>query len=723
MSNWFSQSKNVAFSVCAVVLSIFVLVAVNTNLFEEQPNLALFGMLGLVLVFLTRPMIKRWGESKPIQVIDALLIAVTVVVFGYVFIQTSQRFESFWIDGIKLGDRAGNEKMLDFVMAGIGLILVLEATRRSIGWTLPILCSLFIAYALFGQSMPDWLFPHRGASWEQISQKSFLQAGGVFGMALKVMFLYVFLFVLFGTLLEQTGATGYVIKFTRRLFRNSTGGPAKVAVVSSGLMGSLSGSAVANTATTGTFTIPLMKSSGFDAQTAGGIEAAASSGGALMPPIMGAGAYMMLELVEPAVTYNQIIQAALIPAILYYTALLLTVHFHAKRIGAAAEVNVDKDDSQTYSRYQGFVFFGSFVILIVMLLNGFTPFRAVSVSLIGILVLSMGSSSTRIVEFSNDSWVSKLLVFGGVLSILGCMASNYPVLVPEPNDLDVGQRVDQMFVETFSSPIFYGVLAVFLLVVCWVCNVTKIFQAFLGAAKGGMALIVAASCVGIILGIVDMTGLGAALPAKIQSFANDSAILAMLMLMVSTIILGMGLPSAVCYLLMALLVGSVLTTLDTPPLAAHLFIFYFGMMSMVTPPVALAAYAAAAIAKGDVLRTAFAAFRFALVGFALPFAFVLKPELLMLTKENTAASPLMVIATVGITLIGIWGLAAAIAGFASKPLKMAFRVPLLAISLTIFFTRWQGTQLAAQLIAAGLIVAFMIWHFMTSNKDAKLKPK
>jgi TRAP transporter 4TM/12TM fusion protein len=398
------------------------------------------------------------------------LIVATVAVFGYVFVQSERIFERFWVDGILLGDRAGNEKPIDYAVAGIGLLLVLEATRRSIGWTLPILCAIFIAYALYGQSMPDWLFPHRGSSWQQIAQKTFLQSGGVFGIALRVMFMYVFLFVLFGTLLEQTGATGYVIKLARRIFKNSSGGPAKVAVISSGLMGSLSGSAVANTATTGTFTIPLMKSSGFDAESAGGVEAAASSGGALMPPVMGAGAYMMLEMVEPAVTYVQIIKAALIPAILYYTALLITVHFHAKRIGAESENQIDVEDSEPMSAYQGFVFFGSFVILIAMLVSGFTPFRAVSVSLIGILTLSLFSKFTRL-------------------------------------------------------------------------NHKKVFNAFTGAAKGGMALIVAASCVGIILGIVDLTGLGAALPSKIQAFANDSAILAMLLLMVSTIILGMGLRS------------------------------------------------------------------------------------------------------------------------------------------------------------------------------------
>ncbi len=622
------------YNILAVLLSVFVLAAVNFNLFDQQPNLALFGMLGLVLVFLSHPLLKRWSDNLLNRIVNLVLIGATLVVFGYIFIQSERLFEYFWIDGTLLGDRAGNERSFDYFIAGVGLVLVLEATRRAIGWTLPILCLVFIAYAVYGQSMPDWLFPHRGSGLGQIAQKTFLQSGGVFGIALRVMFMYVFLFVLFGTLLEQTGATGYVIKFARRLFRNSSGGPAKVAVVSSGLMGSLSGSAVANTATTGTFTIPLMKSSGFNAESAGGIEAAASSGGALMPPIMGAGAYMMLEMVEPTVTYIEIIKAALIPAILYYTALLLTVHFHAKRIGASAEQHIEADDDQPMSAYQGVVFFGSFVILIVMLVSGFTPFRAVSVSLAGILFLSLFNRSTRL-------------------------------------------------------------------------NPRKILSAFTGAAKGGMALIVAASCVGIILGIVDMTGLGAALPAKIQAFANENAILALLLLMVSTIILGMGLPSAVCYLLMAILVGSVLDTLNTPPLAAHLFIFYFGMMSMVTPPVALAAYAAAAISKGDVMRTALSAFRFALVGFALPFAFVLKPELLMLTRDNQAAGPFMIAATVTITLIAIWGLAASIAGHASKPLGSLVRAALLALSLVVFFTRWQNVQSVAQLIAAAAIVVLL----------------
>ena len=663
------------YTILAVILSLFVLLAVNLSVstketlvtaitnrmvFSEISNLALFAMLGLLLVFSSKPLTKRWSDAMWSRFVNWGMMAATVVVFGYIFVQSDEKFSALWVEGTLLGDRAGNEKGLDFAVAGIGLVLILDGTRRAIGWTLPILCFIFAAYAMFGRSMPEAFFPHAGNTWQQIVQKTFLQ-DGVFGIALGVMFKYVFLFVLFGALLEQTGATGYVINFARRIFRSSTGGPAKIAVLSSGLMGSLSGSAVANTAATGTFTIPLMKSSGFKSDTAGGVEAAASAGGALMPPIMGAGAYMMLEMVQPAVNYLEIIKAALIPALLYYFALLMTVHFHSKRIGAAAESSTgdqgdekeagessagksdqsnDGDDdtveamARNKSLYQGFVFFSAFVVLIAALLYSLTPFTAVSISLAWILVVSVVSADTRL-------------------------------------------------------------------------NGSKMLAAFVGAARGGMALIVAASCVGIILGVVDLTPLSSALPLKIQSYAGDNAIVALLMLMCSTIVLGMGLPSAVCYLLMASLVGKVLISLNTPPLAAHLFIFYFGMMSMVTPPVALAAYAAAAISGGNVMRTAFEAFRFSLVGFALPFAFVLKPELIMLTVDNQPASWVAILAAVAIAVVAVIGLSAAVAGYFSRRIGLGWRVVLMAASLLVFFTRSSGFQWTIQLIAVGAIVAVL----------------
>ncbi len=593
------------FRILATLLSLFVLAEVNYPGLTPQAQLAVFAMLGLSLVFLKHPVRPGAASGKSPGTLDFFLVAAVFICFGYVLVQTEPVFRNYWLGGRSLGNRAGLEHPLDWTVGLVGLILVLEATRRAIGLTLPLLSLAFLAYAAFGHAMPDWLFPHRGYGWERIVSQTFLHSQGIFGIALKVMFTYVFLFVLFGTTLDKTGATAYVLDAARRFFRQRTGGSAKVAVVSSGMMGSLSGSAVANTATTGTFTIPMMRSAGFRPVVAGGIEAAASSGGALVPPIMGAGAYMMLEMVEPAVSYLEIIRAALIPAAFYYTALLLIVHFYAKRI------RVDAGEEETSSRpagAQGLVFLVALVGLILLIVLGYTPFRAVSIALVCMLLVAALYRTTR-----------------------------------------VGPRA--------------------------------LLHAVESAAHGGVSLIAAASCVGIIIGVVTLTGIGTKLPGAILSLAQDNLVLALILLMVSTIILGMGLPSAVCYLLMATLVGPVLGDLGVIPLAAHMFIFYFGMMSMVTPPVALAAYTAAAIAKADIMRTGLAAFRFALVGFALPYAFVLHPELLLVSPDLPTT-----LINVLVVFLGIFPLAASISGHGFAPLNAWQRVALLVAALVLFLT-------------------------------------
>lgn len=617
------QKKQFLILPVAVLLSLFILSEVNYPILRPQSALALFAMLGLIVVFLKYPLHKKLDDNSLLQTLDYVFVGCVIVCFGYVVTQTEPFFKSLWLKGIYLGDRVSNEHPIDYVVGGIGILLILEATRRSVGITLALLSSVFLAYAGFGQYMPHWLFPHRGFSLQRIISHTFLHAG-TFGIALRVMFTYVFLFVLFGAFLERTGATNYILSLVRRIFGDSVGSPAKVAVIASGLMGSLSGSAVANTATTGTFTIPLMRGVGFKPQIAGGVEAAASSGGALVPPIMGAGAYMMLEIVEPSVTYLQIIQAALLPAILYYTALLLIVHFYAKQISNQPNdlTNADNETEENIQSepqteklplMQGIVFIGAFLTLIGFLLLGSTPFRAVSWSLLVVLILSLINKRTRI-------------------------------------------------------------------------GITGILKSMEGAAHSGVSLIAAASCVGIILGVVTLTGVGSKLPAAIFPLAQTNLILALLLLMVSTIILGMGLPSSVCYLLMAILLGPVLVDLGVVPLAAHFFIFYFGMMSMVTPPVALAAYTAAAIADAGIMKTAFAAFRFAFVGFALPYAFVLRPELLWLNSDGGNPEIWIVLINLSLTLLGTIIFAASISGYVYTRFSIWERAIMLISAIFLFFT-------------------------------------
>ena len=570
---------------------------------RPQSQLAIFAMLGLVLCFLHHPAHPRLASHRALRLIDRLLAALSVIVCLFVVVQTQPMFQRLWIEGTSLGNRAGQETGIDTAIGVLGLLLVLEATRRSIGWALPALALVFLAYAALGPSLPGWLFPHRGYGVERIVAQTFLHSQGVFGVALRVMFVYVFLFVLFGAVLKATGATRFIIDFAQRVLGRTPGGPAKVAVLSSGLMGSLSGSAVANTATTGTFTIPMMRGAGFKPEVAAGVEAAASSGGALVPPVMGAGAYMMLEIISPPVTYLQIIRAALLPAVLYYLSLLLIVHFHARRIGLS-EHRKDRP-ARSVLEFEGLVFLAGFATLLVFLLQGYSVFRAASLALIVVLVVSLFNPRTRL-------------------------------------------------------------------------GVKKLLTALTGAARDAIPLVCAAACVGVVIGVVTLTGIGTRLPESILQLSQGNLLAALFLIMVSSIILGMGLPSAVCYLLMATLIGPVLGQLGVVPLAAHLFIFYFGMMSMVTPPVALAAYAAASIAGAGVMRTGLAAFRFALVGFTLPYMFVLRPQLLMLDNSGQPAAWPAIVEVLALAILGILPFAAAIAGHLFTTLSAPQRALLFA---------------------------------------------
>ncbi|REK01056.1 MAG: hypothetical protein DWQ36_21360 [Acidobacteria bacterium] len=629
------------------LLVLFTLFEVNYPVLRPQSDLAIFALFGLLFCFLfPRGKAGAASRHRALRLLDYVLAGVSTLVCVYVIAQTEPSFSAWWLDGSSLGDRAGAERPLDYLIGALGLVVVLEGARRSVGWALPILSVIFLIYAQVGPSLPTWLFPHRGYGWERIVSQTFLHSQGVFGTALSVMFTYVFLFVVFGALLERTGATQFVIDAAQRIFAGSVGGAAKVSVLSSGLMGSLSGSAVANTATTGTFTIPLMRSSGFKRHEAAGIEAAASSGGALVPPVMGAGAYMMLEIVDPPVTYLEIVRAALLPSLIYYFSLFTIVHFVAHRVhwfasrgiarpgrrmaGLVGEAKAASsgagatDDEQGFdgerepaptapggvapnSRWAGVLFVGSLTVLIGLLLMRFSVFRAVTVALIVVAVLAMAHGETRL----------------GLRDLL-----------------DVAAR----------------------------------------AARGSVALICAAASVGVVIGVVTLTGIGTKLPSVLLPLAEQNLMAALTLIMISSIVLGMGLPSAGCYLLMATLIGPVLGNLGVVPLAAHLFIFYFGMMSMVTPPVALAAYTAASIADAGIMRSGIAAFRFALVGFTLPYLFVLRPELLLMSPEGGAPPVLRVVVSVIVAIAGIVPLAAAISGYLRCPIGWQLRLVCLAIS-------------------------------------------
>ena len=652
--------RGIALLSVGTILCLFTLAEVNYPQLSPQSQLAIFAMLGMVLCFLHHPLHSSLKGHRVARASDLVLALLSVLACSYFVVQTEPAFASFWADGQSLGNRAGRENSLDFAVGGVLAILVLEATRRSIGLALPLLSLLFIGYCLYGQVLPSWLLPHRGYALDRTISQTVLQGQGIFGVALRVMFTYVFLFVIFGAFLKATGATGFIIDFAKKVFRNSLGGPAKVSVLSSGLMGSLSGSAVANTVTTGTFTIPMMRASGYSAARAAGIEAAASSGWALVPPVMGAAAYMMLEIVTPAVTYLQIVQAAILPAVLFYMSLFLIVHFHSKQLAAregklATVADFESDGKKTekaaeFNIYAGLVFVGAFASLLGFLFFGYSPFRAVTLSLVVILILSCFHPSTRL-------------------------------------------------------------------------NVRSLLEALRDSARDVIPLICAAACVGIVIGVVTLTGAGTRFPSLIIPIAEGSLLLALLVIMLSSIVLGMGLPSVVCYLLLATLIGDVLGDLGVVQLAGHMFIFYFGMLSMVTPPVALAAFAASSIAGAPMMATAMHAFRSSLVGFFLPFMFVFRPELLMLAPDGGPAAIGDITLAFIIAAIGTAAFAIGLTGYYFDAITKRGRILYFVAAGLLLFpgntTLWEGLAFPIHdLGGAILFVVLSVINFRAGKRSA-----
>ena len=581
--------RSAVIGILTLLLTAFVLVEVNRPVLTPQAQLAAFALFGLPLCFLLRMKADDpwWRRGVDVCGLVAAVAGCAFVLYWSGFGPTT------------LGDRAGGESSLDIAVGLVGLAGVLAATWRVIGPALPILTGLFLLHAVLGPYLPEFLFPHRGYSLARIASQGFLQSQGVFGIAMKVMFAYVFLFVVFGAALQQTGAIRFITTSARRVFRGTVGGAAKVSVVANAMMGSLSGSAVAGAATTGTLTIPLMESTGFSARAAAAITAAASSGAALVPPVMGAGAYMMLELVDPPVSYLQVVRAAILPALLYYAALIAMVHLYARRyLGRAHGEAPPREESGSVPIQAGIVFCVGLIALIVALVAGRTVFRAVSIALAIVVATSVWHPATR-------------------------------------------------------------------------PDLKKLWEGLGRIAAGAAPLVAAAGSVGIILGMVTLTGLGTRFPALVLSVAGEGLLPALLLLMVGSVVLGMGLPSAVCYLLMAILIGPVIGQLGVPPLSVHFFIFYFGMMSMVTPPVALAAYTTAGIANTPIMPVALTAFRFALAGFALPYFFVFRPELLLILDGGRGIPGAVVAFLLGGAVVLL--LSAGIVGWLFGPLDAGLR--------------------------------------------------
>ncbi len=597
-------------SVVAVAWSVFQLATSYFGvlpLLQQRPIHMAFGFTLIFILFPTSRTSGGWGRGLGL-VIDVTLIAATFSLGAYM---AWNHIDIIW--------RMGLYEDFEIVMGGAAILIVLEATRRTTGWALPVICVVFLLYANLGNHLSD-LFAHRGFTFKRIFTQLYLTQEGIYGLPMRISATLVFNFILLGAFLKETGAGQFFIDLALSLFGRVRGGPAKVAVMASSFFGSISGSAVANVVGTGSFTIPLMKSIGYRPVFAGAVEAVASSGGQIMPPIMGAAAFLMAELLE--VSYFTVVVAALIPAILYYVAVFFSVDFEAGRVGLRG-LEPDKIPSFSYLlRFRLYYLIPPLTLIYLMGVHGYSPTLSAFWTLWAAVAVGMVRRETR--------------------------------MTPK-----------------------------------------RLWTTLRDGALASLPVVAACAASGIILGIINLTGIGLRLSSIMVKLAGGEVFILLVLTMLTCLVLGMGLPVTASYLIPALIVGPALEEMGVLPIAGHLFILYFGVISNITPPFALAAYAAAGIARSDPFRTGFLAFRLGIPGFILPFMFVYSPSLIM------QASWPEVLFSVATAVIGIIFLSASLTGYFITHCNLLERLLLSAGALVLIMPGWMSdlAGLAVALIA------------------------
>ena len=644
----------------ALTFSIYQLVIAGFSPLSSLTMRSLHVGFLLMLTFLIYPAFKS-DKLTSVAWYDWLLAATG---FGLSFYH--------WIFEADLIVRSGDPSTADLVVGAIMVVLVFEATRRMLGWALPIICGTFLLYGLFGQYLPMPL-GHRGYGFDQIVSQLFLSGEGLLGIPIMVSATYIFLFILFGSFMERAGMIQLFNAIALGLVGRSKGGPAKVAVISSGFMGTISGSGVANVLTVGQFTIPLMKRFGYSSVFAGAVEATASMGGQIMPPVMGAVAFIMAETLN--VPYVEIVKAAVIPAILYYVTAFWMVHLEAGRMGL---VGLPKEEcpSPLKALKESWYLVLPLAGLVGMLFHGFTPMFAGLSGLALTAILILGAAvAARIstTAFRYVFWVG-----------LGLGAASF---------LEFG---------------IYAILVVIALLVLMCFRVkggratlNAIHDSMINGARQALPVGMACAVVGVIIGVLTLTGAASSFAGFILTVGEKSLLLSLFLTMIVCLILGMGIPTIPNYIITSSIAAPALLSLGVPLIVSHMFVFYFGIMADLTPPVALAAFAAASIAKASPMKIGIKATQIAIAGFVIPYMAVYTPAL-MLQGDWTVLAVVYIVAK-ALLAIGLWG--AASVGYLLLPLTMSERV----------FTGVAALMLVTALpitdeLGIGMALAFMARH-------------
>jgi TRAP transporter 4TM/12TM fusion protein len=584
--------------------------------------------------------------------------------------------------------RVGNPDPLDWIMGTIMIVVVLEATRRSVGAALPIIAIVLMIYALLGPSLPG-ILAHPGNTWKSVVNHLYLTSNGIYGIALGVVATYVFHYVLFGVLATRVGLGRFFIDVATALAGRFAGGPAKVSIFASGLFGMISGSSIANTVTVGSLTIPMMIRIGYPRHFAGAVESTAATGGQITPPIMGAAAFLMVEYL--ALPYQTIIIAAIVPAFLHFFGVFCQVHFEAKKLGMRGMTADELPKIGEVVRRDWPTAVPLFVLLIV-LFSGFTPYLAAFWGITACIVLGLTNRSALIalaflVALVAAVATGQLVEWPGLLAIIAASLAVCAYYVLR----DEGGR-DRL---------------------------VEIADAFVMGAKYAISVGAAAATVGIIVGVVTLTGVGFKLSAIITSTAGDLAALSstflpaflfdlkgmtlfytLVMSAVVCILLGCGVPTTPTYIIMVTIAAPALAMMGVAPLVSHFFVFYYGVLADITPPVALAAYAGASMAGADPFKTGNTAFRLGLAKALVPFVFVYSPAMLLVTQGFTWGE--FFETTLG-CMVGIVMLAIALTGYGLSALRAWERV-WLALASVLVISPSRAATLAGLIMALPVLV-------------------
>ncbi|SKC41550.1 TRAP transporter permease [Maledivibacter halophilus] len=606
----------IVFIVC-IGLSLFHLYTAWRGPLVTLMHRAVHTSIIMALVFILYPFGKKSSKKAP-SVLDWIFALGSAALGGYIVLNYKA-----------LVMRAGMPNNVDVIFGIVAILLVLEAARRITGKEISLLAILFLLYAYLGPKLPN-IIAHRGYSITDIAEYMYLTTEGIFGIAIGVSSTYIFLFVLFGAFLQKSGMGQFFNDLAMAIAGSGKGGPAKVAVISSGFLGSINGSAVANVVTTGAFTIPLMKKIGYKKEFAGAVEAAASCGGQILPPVMGAAAFIMAEYL--GIQYIKIAVAAIIPALLYYLGVIVIIHLRASRRGLTGMPKDQLPRVWDVLKSRGHLLL-PLIGLLYLLISGRTPIYAAFFSILFTIAVSAIRKETRM-------------------------------------------------------------------------SFKDIIDALENGARTALGVAMSCAVVGLIIGVATLTGFGLKLAGAILFLGKGNLFITLILTMVACIVLGMGLPSIPAYIITATMAAPALARMGIPPLVSHMFVFYFGMLANLTPPVALAAFAGAGIAGGKPAQTGFQAVKLALAGFVVPYIFAYSPELLLID-----VTPLNIVIVVITAVIGVVALGAAAEGYLFNELNIFFRAIMLVSALMLMLPGWHTDLIG--------IVLFSIIFTFTKIKTRK----